>query len=296
MKKFPLIWAILFSFLAVGLAFTGFTITPAVLITVAIVVYCVTYKFYFFPVMAVIWGAGLYWIFGFNVWATLCACSLTLPVALIIAICFKLKTSFAALISVSSLAETGVSAMWIYSYTNKIGKTAAELLCEPMIETIKLIRADYAAQAEEMLVVAVDLVFPSMLIISAVLIAYTIFGFSRIFLKKNGLVYKHMPAFDELNMNRSQGVVFVAILILSLIFGMYSPVLYNVITIVSTLFTVCGLSVVCFYLKSFGMPPYLRVIVCVMLVTFMSGFISPILFVLGIWDSFKTLRKKFFVI
>lgn len=296
MKKFPVLWAMLFSLLAVGLTFIGFVITPAILIMVTIVIYCTAYKTYYFPIMAAIWAAGVYWIFGFNLMITLCICSLTLPLALIMLVCFKLKSHLSTLLVLSSAAETGIAALWIYNYTNKIGKTAAELLCQPMIEAIKQIDSSYVGQIEEMMIPAVDLIFPSMLITSAVLIAYTVFGFSRIFLKKIGLEYKHMPEFDKLRMNKSQGVVFVILLILALLFGMISPVIYNVLSVVSTLFMVCGLSVVCYYLKRFGTPAYLRVIICVILIFIMSTFVTPLLFVMGIWDSFKPLRRNIFTI
>lgn len=295
MKKFPALWAALLAVFAVLPALLGFTITSAVAVScVSIIFPVMTGKLWYFPITACLSFAAHYCIFGFDIMFSSVFCAFCLPVALIITICLMKKTNFTVLLTSSALFETLLGFGGIYYITKKTGQTAVEFLASDMIEYAKTLGGDGVSQIENVIIPAIDLILPSFLIITATVFAYGIFAVSRVVLGRNGVHFPHLPGLDEFHMNKSQAVIFLILLIASLLFGIISPVIYNVLTIVMFLLTACGFSVVSFFLKHLGISTGMRFFVYILIFTLLAPMASTLLLIIGIRDSFKPFRQKFY--
>ncbi len=219
---------------------------------------------------------------------------LAIPASFILGFCFWKKLSFGTTVAFSSLAETMVLFAEIFYLSKKEGTTAVKLIFGEPENILALF--DFAGQEKEMVSDMFDYMFslydallPFLLIVSSAMLVYFIFGISRFLLEKSGEAYS-MPYFYELRLPRSMMTVFLILAVLSLIGGIYSPILLNVLFIVSTIIIICGLSVVSFYFKKINMPKVFRILIPVAGILLLSPIAEFALLFLGIRDSYRDFR------
>ena len=209
------------------------------------------------------------------------------------------KQSFQSVIISAVIAAIAAITIILLYNTHITNKTAFSLLFGEFTTVMKDTLAGFGISTQyiDEFLVQLELMLPSIIIVSASLCVYVIFGISRTVLERKGYIIENMPHFSELHLNRSFTSVFLVIFLFSL-FGGMSAVSLNIITVVVTLFSVCGLSVCVYYLKKFGLPKAVRVIIyvaAVILLPFtaaLGGIPTVLMFGLGIFDSYRSLRRE----
>ncbi|MBQ7717940.1 MAG: DUF2232 domain-containing protein [Clostridia bacterium] len=210
----------------------------------------------------------------------------------------KKKTFSSTMISTVTAAIAAITLILLY-YTHTTGKTAFTLLFGDYIEVLKqtFAQLDISSDFADLFAQQLELMMPSFIIISTAITVYIVFCISRGFLERNGYMIDNMPHFEELSLNRTFSTVFLFILLFSMFDGV-SAVAMNIIMVVVTLFAMCGLSVGVYYIKTFGLPKAIRVIIYILLVVIMmfvnalGGIPTIVLLIVGVIDSYRPLRFR----
>jgi len=218
------------------------------------------------------------------------------------AIGYSLKKGF-SLYKMMAIASTGVvvivgvwvifcmnryktSAVWVIygEYFTLLKELAAEVpkIKNQLIETVSLLQQQ------------IDLMLPSMVIVGAMFLSYIVFQAVRIISEKQN-VKVQIRHFYELRLNKSFTVIFLIVDLIAA--GMVNNIIaLNVSSVIYVIFTVCGVSVIDFYLQVMGVPTVLRVIIYIAAVVVFSllgpigTLIANIIYFVGMIDSFRPLR------
>jgi len=178
------------------------------------------------------------------------------------------------------------SAVWVIygEYFTLLKELAAEVpkIKNQLIETVSLLQQQ------------IDLMLPSMVIVGAMFLSYIVFQAVRIISEKQN-VKVQIRHFYELRLNKSFTVIFLIVDLIAA--GMVNNIIaLNVSSVIYVIFTVCGVSVIDFYLQVMGVPTVLRVIIYIAAVVVFSllgpigTLIANIIYFVGMIDSFRPLR------
>ena len=227
--------------------------------------------------------------------------SLTLITSLVLGICIKKKRSLAYCITAASLCTILVFAAIIFFGMKKYTVSATWLIFGNYINALKsaLVNAQEISEAVTSILVnmekQLDLLLPSMIVIAAGFFSYFTFGIARAFLSKSGIKL-NMRHFYELRLTSSFTFIFVIVDLISLFMG--SNVFFaNVSIVLSTLFVMCGISLIDFYLELRGLIMPLRIgiyVVGFILTSFtgvMGSLLISVLQLVGLIDSIRPLRR-----
>ncbi len=285
---------IIFLFAAIASALCATFVSPFIAIIIFSVTATVCFgKYGFFVLIPTLVSLCLSYVTGgLN---AVSALVLAMPASFVLGFCFWKKLTFGNTLAFSSLAETLVLFAGIFYLSKKEGTTAVKLIFGEPADMLALF--NFAGQEKEMLSDMLEYMFylydallPFLLIVSSAVLVYLIFGISRFLLEKSGEAYD-MPYFYELRVPRSMMTVFLILAILSLIGGIYSPILLNVLFILATVIIICGLSVMSFYFKKINVPKVLRILILIAGILFLSPIAEFSLLFLGIRDSYRNFRS-----
>lgn len=214
---------------------------------------------------------------------------------------YKHKTLSAVMTS-SCTAAVFVAAFYVVYIMKTNNISAFHVLTGAEIYAVKtaLMQAGssrLAAQDIDTALHLIDLLLPSMVIITVCLSVYASFGLARYMLEKKGFLYPELRHFSELRLNRGFTALFLIILISTAFFDI-NGVLINTLSVVMTLIAFCGLSFVDFLLAGKNIKRPVRFIIYALLyvVSALTGIgvlvLMTTLFIIGITDSVKDLRNK----
>ncbi|MBO4897311.1 MAG: DUF2232 domain-containing protein [Clostridia bacterium] len=156
----------------------------------------------------------------------------------------------------------------------------------------------FKAQDIDLIIKALDLMLPSVLIITVCMSVYIVFGIARSFLEKNGLSFPNLRRFPEIRLSRGFTMVFLLIVLTSLFFET-NGIALNLVSVVSMLFILGGLSYIDFCLEKKNIKKQIRVIIYIFtyIVSVLTGIgaaiLLPGLLILGTVDSVKDLRNRY---
>lgn len=150
-------------------------------------------------------------------------------------------------------------------------------------------QSEQITQMLDLMATLLELIIPSLLILSGVLIVYIAFGITRAMMRKNNIIAEQMPYFSNLRMSSGFSTVFLVILMASM-FAPSSAITFNIVYIVAVLFAVCGLSVVDFNLRKPSLPAFVKIGIIIAEIILFTAFFY-MLAILGIVDSYRPLRK-----
>lgn len=141
----------------------------------------------------------------------------------------------------------------------------------------------------------IDQLLPSLIIVAGALFSYISFGIARKIIEKNSQKLDIRPFF-LLRLAPSFTFIFIIADMISMFMGT-NMFFANASVVLSTLFTVCGISVFDFYLRAKNINTFFRTVIYVaafMLIAFTGLFGSlatTVLHFVGIWDSLRPLRR-----
>lgn len=138
------------------------------------------------------------------------------------------------------------------------------------------------------------LIIPSALFMISMIISYLNYLLISLILKKMEINIINIPKFSRFRLpnNIILGIIimFVGVFIIEKMnIGYSNAIIINLITLIGSMFSIQGLSVVDFYLSRFNIFPAIRFIICIMLL-FNSSMVL-ILTMIGFIDSIFDLRK-----
>ncbi|NLY42659.1 MAG: DUF2232 domain-containing protein [Clostridiaceae bacterium] len=142
---------------------------------------------------------------------------------------------------------------------------------------------------------------PGFLLLAASFSGFLMLMFTKFILNRLKYDYSYLPMFSQLKVGRTTVAVFVLSFLISRIItnSVISAALLNIAFILSAVLNICGLSVIDFFLKRYGIPGIVRVIIYIigLNITMFVGLLIPIihpfyiLAVLALADSIFDFRK-----
>ena len=281
-------------------AFWGFDIISVILLAALLTVCFVTFGPKFWSVLSVLSVAAVFCVYRFDILNTVVFSAVALPVSLVLGFGFSKNQSLSSIMTKACTACVAVVAMSVVYLMKKSGISAFTVITGNSAETLKNSLQQASADSFTMqnidnVIKVIDSILPAIVIISVCLLVYLIFGIARFMLEKKGKQFPGLRRFSELRLSRGFTMVFLILMVLAL-FSNTSGITFNTITVVTTMFTICGLSCCDWFLKKKNIKRVYRVIIYIVtyFLSVLTGIgavlLLPGLSVLGMVDSFKDFR------
>lgn len=218
----------------------------------------------------------------------------------------KKRTSFGGVIIGGSTACLFANVLSVGFFAKQAGVAPVDMLFKiPLNIAINTFKAggaagqtyvDMLSLQSEKLIENFELLSPSYLILTAVLSTYITFAITRTAVEKKGGRILHLPYFYELKLPKGVTMVFLVMFVFILLFNGSSAIILNIITVILAILTVCGVSVLDYYLKKYSFYGFFRLLIYTGIFIFsaftrMGSYLTGILFATGVIDSFAGLRK-----
>lgn len=288
-------------------------ILPAVLIPAAF--YALGFPLPAFILYAALTGS-LFVMYGFKYFSLgtliILAVSLFRPDALFLLICLPIVfflglgirrgSSFYTMMLTSTLSCSALAAVYMSGTAKLMGKHPFDyFFTSPIRESFSALNGsapgllygnNFSDEMINSLLLLMELMSPFIIILSSCIITYIIYVLIREIINKYGYPVKAI-AFSEIRAYSNIGVFFLVICFFSMVYNT-SPVSVNIIAIFAFMFLICGMSIMDYYLKRGKIPGLIRALIfffIFILSSFMGGIIVTALFVIGLVDSFRPLRR-----
>ena len=245
---------------------------------------------------------ALFLAFGTSRGDTIIYGGIILCLSLTCALCITGKKSLSFTLTAASLAALAVISGVLVYFMKTQNNSAVNIIFGEYFAALGTLSSQQSDMAKQIadavysLSAMLDMLLPSILVLSCAAMAYITLSVSRLILKKSGITVL-MRSFSELRLWGSFTFIFI-ILDLCLMFIPSNPVLSNVSIILTTLFTVCGVSVIDYFLKMKKVNAAIRTAI------YAAGFLAlsfmgvigslafNILHFIGIIDSLRPLRPS----
>ncbi len=192
-----------------------------------------------------------------------------------------------------------VNSIYNIDIINNIIQSFKELAYDAVV-MLGMVNSGTKGEFKDMINLAYDYIttlVPSILIITCAGMAYISFGFTRYILKKNKILLPMLPDRRHLIMSKGSGWILVLCWVLNIFItdDRIRYALSNISIIISTLFFVCGISLVLYLIeykvKPAGVRWLLRIIMLISLFSIGSALISELFVMAAIIDSVWDFRK-----
>ena len=302
MKTKKYFFAALYLIIAALPVFFGLDIISVLFLSALLTFYFVILGHICFASLCFIVLAALFFTTEFSIIHTVVLAAFAIPVSFLLGYGLENKKSFSAIMMPACTAAVAVVSLAVVYCMKTYNLSAFQVLTGDSFKLFKGSLQQAGADANvlkyvDVIVYEAEQLLPSILIISVCIFVYAVFGVSRYILKKSGFVYESIPTFSYLRLSRGFTIVFLGLMLISFLFET-SGVTLNIITVVTMMFCVCGLSYCNYYLKKKNVSKPLRALIyiAVFVISTATGIgtsvVSSALFVLGIVDSFRNLRGK----
>lgn len=236
-----------------------------------------------------------------HIYYTVAYVAIILASSLSVGICIKGKKNLSAIIITTSLCTVTIFLVIIVYYMKKYNISAVDAVFGTYLDTLTAAAELAGDMAAQILAIVsefrkqIDLILPSLIIVAGSIFSYISFGIARMFIEKNSQKLDIRP-FYLLRLSTSFTFIFIIADMISMFMG--TNVLFaNVSVVLTTLFVICGISVIDFHLRMKGVKNLVRTIIYIaafFLVIF-TGFIGTIainiLHFIGLIDSLRPLRR-----
>ncbi len=301
MNKFAKLLPFLYILLCALPTLFGFGIISAVLLCGTLAAYFVKNSPLSYVALLVFSGIAMFFALYGDVYylagymATIAAVSLSLG------ICIKGKKTLTGILITASMCTLAIFLAIIVYYMKKYGISAVEAVFGTHLNTIKE-AAPLTGEAAPQIMALVsafekqlDLLLPSLIVMASALLSYVSLGIARQIVEKNSKPLDIRP-FYLLRLSSSFTFIFIIADMVSMFLG--ANILFaNVSAVLTSIFVVCGISVIDFHLRMKAVKPFIRAIIYVaafVLITF-TGFFGTIavniLHFVGLIDSLRPLRR-----
>ena len=300
-KKFPALVPLMVIIACSLPSALGLGIVSSVLISAYLTSYLAEKGFKSYIIYAVLSGGALFLSSFGDIISFMVYYPLSLFISLTLGICIKRGRSLAHTVTASSLCTIVLFTGMIFIGMKKFSVSAVSLIFGNYFNTLKSALATTGEMATtilpviDMLQKQLDLFLPSFIVVSAGLLSYFTFGIARGFLGRRNIKLK-MRHLYELRLMPSFTFIFVVIDLISLIMG-NNAFFANVNVVLSTIFVMCGVSVVDFYLDLKGIATPVRIIIYAgaFLLSSFTGILGSLLVSVlqftGLIDSIRPLRR-----
>ncbi len=275
----------------------------SILICPALLAFCfVTLGVVSWGTLSLLLFAAVYLVTGMSLEHSVIFAAFAVPVSCLLGYGFSKKQSFSILITPACTVCIAAAAGLIFYLMKKYNMSAFSIVTGDSFKIFKESLQQSSidtntAKYIDMIIVEAEQMLPSIIIIACCFYIYSVFGITRRFLEKSGLAYENLRHFYELRLSRGFAILFLGVMLVSL-FSQTGGVTMNIITVVTMMFTVCGLSCCDYYLKSKSISKPIRVLIfiAVFIISALTGIgatiVSTALFLLGVVDSFRDLRRQ----
>ena len=275
----------------------GFGALSATVISALLCAVLVKNSFKTYALHCLLSSAALLFAFGTHYADAVAYIAITIFVSLTLGMCILYKKPLSFTLIASSLVVITILCALLLYFMKTMNTSAVNVIFGNYMTNISALQGELSKEIQEMLCsfsAMLDLMLPAILVLTSAFLSYISLSISRAFLSKWGITVD-MRKFSELRLWGSFTFIFI-ILDLCMIFIPSNPMLSNVSIILTTLFVVCGVSVIDFYLKMKNFNTAVRIIIYIagFLVLSFAGIIGSlainVLHFVGLIDSLRPLR------
>ena len=296
-KLLPIIYILICALLCTF----GFAALSIVLLSAFLSSLCAQKGFKIYCFYAGISVIALFLAFGMNFTDASIYSAIFIALSISISSCILSKKSLSYTLISSALPFLAIICAVLVYFMKSYNVSAVDIIFGQYLknaQTLFIGEGDIAKEINDVvyyLSMQLDLLLPSILVLTSAFISYVTLSLTRWMLKKHGILIL-MRQFSELRLWGSFTFIFI-ILDIVLVFVPTNPILSNVSIILTTIFVVCGVSVIDFYLKMKRFKTSVRILiyVAVFLALSVLGVIGSlfvnILHFVGLIDSIRPLRR-----
>ncbi len=275
----------------------GFGALSSIVISALLCAVLVKNSFKAYALHCLLSSAALLFAFGTHYADAVAYIAITIFVSLTLGMCILYKKLLSFTLIASSLVVITILCALLLYFMKTMNTSAVNVIFGNYMTNISALQGELSKEIQEMLYsfsAMLDLMLPAILVLTSAFLSYISLSISRAFLSKWGITVD-MRKFSELRLWGSFTFIFI-ILDLCMIFIPSNPMLSNVSIILTTLFVVCGVSVIDFYLKMKNFNTAVRIIIYIagFLVLSFAGIIGSlainVLHFVGLIDSLRPLR------
>ena len=296
-KLLPIIYILICALLCIF----GFAALSAVLLSAYLSSLCVQKGFKVYLLYAAVSVIALFLAFGMHFTDAAIYSAMAIALSVSIAFCIIRKKSLTHTLISSALPFLAIVCSVLVYFMKSYNVSAVDIVFGQYLKNAQALligEGDVAKQINDTvyyLSMQLDLLLPSILVLTSAFVSYVTLSLTRWILKKHGIMIL-MRRFSELRLWGSFTFIFV-ILDIVLAFTPSNLILSNVSVILTTIFVVCGISVIDFYLrmKKFRTPVRILIYVAGFLALSVMGIIGSliinVLHFIGLIDSIRPLRR-----
>ena len=296
-KLLPIIYILICALLCTF----GFAALSIVLLSALLSSLCAQKGFKFYCFYAGISVIALFLAFGMNFTDASIYSAVFIALSISISSCILRKKSLSYTLISSALPFLAIICTVLVYFMKSYNVSAVDIIFGQYLKNAQALligEGDIAKEINDVvyyLSMQLDLLLPSILVLTSAFISYVTLSLTRWMLKKHGILI-FMRQFSELRLWGSFTFIFI-ILDIVLVFIPTNPILSNVSIILTTIFVVCGVSVIDFYLKMkrFKTPVRILIYVAGFLALSALGVIGSliinVLHFVGLIDSIHPLRR-----
>lgn len=275
----------------------GFGALSAIVISALLCAVLVKNGFKAYALHCLLSSAALLFAFGTHYADAVAYIAITIFVSLTLGMCILYKKPLSFTLTASSLVVITILCALLVYFMKTMNTSAVNVIFGNYLINISTVQGELSKELQEFFYsfsAMLDLMLPAILVLTSAFLSYISLSISRALLAKWGITVD-MRKFSELRLWGSFTFIFI-ILDLCMIFIPSNPMLSNVSIILTTLFVVCGVSVIDFYLKMKNFNTAVRIIIYIagFLVLSFAGIIGSlainVLHFVGLIDSLRPLR------
>lgn len=256
----------------------------------------------YWSVLVIFSAATMYFALFCNLYFLIAYMAVIVVSALSIGICIKGKKSLTHILITTSMCAVAVFLAIIVYYMKKYGISAVDVVFGTYFNTVETVakslgdKSIVITQLIAVLEKQIDLLLPSLIVLAASLFSYISFGVARLLIEKSSPRLNIRP-FYLLRLSPSFTFIFVIADLISMFVGGSNILFANVSAVLTTVFVVCGISVLDFHMRRCSINLFLRTVIYVgsFLFVALTGFLGTIainiLHFIGLIDSLRPLRR-----